>query len=83
MEESATYQAILAKGRAAGLQEGRTEGALETARTILLHLGGKRFGPPNASTQAAIDAITSPEKLEQLTERILDVESWSELLAAA
>ncbi len=69
MKESVTYQAILEEGRAA------------EARAILLRIGGKRFGPPSAQTRAALDAITTVERLELLTERLLDVESWDELLA--
>lgn len=77
MEESTTYQAIIAKGRA----EGRAEGQAVEARKILLRQGGKRFGPPDARTREAIEAITDIDRLEQLTERLLDVSSWDELLA--
>jgi predicted transposase YdaD len=77
MKESVTYQAILAEGRAEGLAQGRAA----EARAILLRIGGKRFGPPSAQTRAAIEGVTSVERLELLTERLLDVESWDELLA--
>jgi hypothetical protein len=73
MEESVTYQAIVRKGR----EEGRTE----EARAILLRLGGKWFGALSIEVQAALTAITGIERLEQLSERLLDVESWEELLA--
>jgi hypothetical protein len=72
MEESTTYQAIIAKGRAEGAA------ALKKA---LLNMGGKRFGSPDARTRAAIEAIADIDRLEQLTERVLDVSSWDELLA--
>lgn len=72
MKEPSTYQHIL--------QEGRAEGELQEARKILLRLGTRRLGPPDEPTQAALEAITSLERLEQLTDRILEVESWSELL---
>jgi hypothetical protein len=65
MKESVTYQMILR----------------EEARAILLRLGTKRFGPPTDPTRSALEAITSVEHLEQLNERLLDVESWDELLA--
>jgi predicted transposase YdaD len=77
MKESSTYQAILAEGRA----EGRAEGQAVEARKILLRQGTKRFGSPDARTQSAIEAISDVERLEQLTERLLDVSSWDELLA--
>lgn len=68
MKESSTYQAILAEGRAEG------------ERDLILRLGGRRFGPPDAATRAALDAITSTERLERLAERLLEAESWAELL---
>jgi predicted transposase YdaD len=69
MKESVTYQAIVEEGR------------LEEARAILLRQGQKRFGPATAKVRAALEAITSVERLELLAERLLDVESWEELLA--
>ena len=77
MKESTTYQAILAEGRA----EGRAEGQAVEARKILLRQGSKRFGPPDARARAAVEAITDIDRLEKLTERLLDVSSWDELLA--
>jgi hypothetical protein len=69
MKESSTYQAILAEGRA------------EEARR-LLHLGGKRFGSPSAQTRTALEGIDSVERLEQLTERLLDASGWDELITS-
>ena len=89
MKESSTYQAILregmaegmARGRTEGRVEGRTEGSVEEARKLLLLLGAKRWGAPDARSRAAIEAITDLARLEQLTERLLDVSGWDELLA--
>ena len=69
MEESSTYQYIVAKG------------ALKGEKRLLMLQGSKRFGPPDAKTAAAIEAITDLERLEQLGERLLDASSWEELLA--
>lgn len=77
MRESATYQAILIEGR----EEGRQEGRADEARRLLLLQGRRRFGPPDAGTVAALDAITEIEQLEALGVRLLDVGSWEELLA--
>ncbi|HJT76151.1 MAG TPA: hypothetical protein VJ739_03025 [Gemmataceae bacterium] len=76
MKESVTYQAIVAEGRA----EGRAEGVLQGARNFLLHLGRKRFGAPNADVLAALEAITDVGYLEQLGERLDEVDSWHALL---
>ena len=81
MEESVTYQAILQRGEEKGRREGREEGRLVEARAILMRLGSLRFGPPSDDTQAYIEALNTPERLEQMTEKLLKVESWDELLA--
>ena len=71
MEESTTYQAIIRKGR------------LSEVRQILLRQGQKLFGPVDDTTVVALNAIDDVRKLEDLTERILDVGGWQELLAPA
>lgn len=70
MWESDTYQAIIEEGR------------VEAGQHIVLRLGRKRFGEPDAVTEAALKAITDPDRLEQLSERLLDVASWQDLLRA-
>jgi hypothetical protein len=70
MKESATCQAILDEGRAEG------------EKKVLLLVGSKRFGPPDARTRAAPEAVDSVERLERLSERVLEVGSWEELLAS-
>jgi hypothetical protein len=79
MRESVTYQAILAEGKA----EGEAEGALNEARKLLLTIGSRRFGTPSATLRDTLSSIASVERLERLSERLLDVESWDELLASA
>jgi hypothetical protein len=69
MEESSTYQAILARGSIKALQN------------TLLRQGQQRFGVATASTQAAIQGITDEARLERMTERVLVVSDWQELLA--
>ena len=68
MRESSTYMAILEEGEAIGVQK------------TLLRQGQKRFGPPDATTKSAIKAITDLSRLETLSERLLDVKGWQELL---
>lgn len=77
MRESVTYQAIVAEGEA----KGRAEGKAAEARHLLLRLGRKRLGAIDAKTKAAIEEISSIAQLEDLSERVLDVASWQELLA--
>lgn len=80
MEESVTYQAILEEGAARGEAKGKAIGKVEGERNLLLRLGTQRFGAPDASTRAALEAITSVERLEALGDRLLKVENWAELL---
>jgi len=68
MEESTTYQAIL------------EEGALRALRKALLRLGHKRFQGTPTAVKKAVAAITDPERLDELTLRLLDAASWEELL---
>jgi len=70
MRESTTYQAILAEGKA------------EEGRRFLLKLGRKRFGAPEERTVEAIEALEDLGRIELLGDRLLDVSSWDELLAA-
>jgi predicted transposase YdaD len=88
MRESTTYQAILDEGRAEGEIKGRAEGVAmgeikgraEEARQLLLRLGQKKFGPPEASVAEAVRALDDVERLESLIERLLEVAGWQELL---
>lgn len=72
MEESTTFQYIVELGQA--------RGQVEEARQILLRIGRKMFGAPDEETTSRINAITDRERLEQLVEKSLDVNSWEELL---
>jgi hypothetical protein len=69
MEESATYQAIVRRGRA------------EEARHLLLLQGEAKFGPPPAAPRAALEGLTDLARLEELGVRILSAGSWEELFA--
>ena len=78
MEESVTYQLIVEEGKARGIAQGRAE----EAKRLLLLWGRKRFGAPDAATKAALDSIDNLRRLEELSERLLEVKSWEELLVA-
>jgi predicted transposase YdaD len=80
MRESSTYQAIVAEGRREGFEVGREEGREKEARTLLLRLGRKRLGPPSRRINSAIKGMTDLQRIEQLTERVLDGTSWDALL---
>jgi len=67
----------LEQGRVEGLAQGRAE-----SWAILLRQGKKKFGrPPTKKQQAELDATNDPARLQALSERLLDVNTWGELLA--
>jgi predicted transposase YdaD len=82
MRESVTYQAILAEGREEGREEGLELGRLEGERRLLLRIGERRFGRPDARTKRALARITDRERLERLGERIFEATTWQDLLAS-
>lgn len=68
MEDSVTYQAIVRKGRLAGV------------RQVILRQGRKLFGPIDEEAERTLNAIDDIRVLDKLSDRILDVDSWQELL---
>jgi hypothetical protein len=74
MRDSTTYQAIL--------KEGFQEGRREVARRFLLRRGARRFGEPDAAIIAAIESIHDIDRLESLTDRLVDATAsdWNDLL---
>jgi hypothetical protein len=69
MEESSTYQLILERGEARALRE------------TILRQGTKRFGPPSPAVSQTLQDITELDRLQALTDRLLDVSNWEALLA--
>ena len=94
MRESSTYQALISKGRRKGrregleeglekgLEKGLAEGRRVEARRVLLRQGSLRFGAPDAAVVAAIEAIDDVDRLESLTDRLVDAATgdWNDLL---
>lgn len=70
-----------ARGEARGTERGEMQGRLREARAILLRQGTRRFGEADEQTKERLEAITSRETLEELLDRLLEVESWDELMA--
>jgi hypothetical protein len=69
MRESSTYMGII------------EDGQIEEAKKIILRQGRKRFGPPSEGVVATVNALQNLERLESLSDRLLDVDTWEELLA--
>ena len=64
--------------RAVGREEGRAEGA----RALVVRLGRQKFGKAPTKTQhKTLEAITGVDRLEALAERLLNVDTWADLLS--
>lgn len=68
MRDSDTYMAIIEEGEVSGMVR------------VLMRVGTKRFGPPNALVEARLRSITDPDQLESLCERVLDARDWQDVL---
>ena len=80
MQESSTYQAILAEGMAEGRTEGQRLGTLAEAKKVLRLQGDAAFGVPDARTAGRIERIKDLPRLEAMLTRIRSAASWQELL---
>ena len=63
--------------------EMRWEAKVEQTHDILLRLGRKRFGEPDASNLQALRSITDLERLDRMSEALLDAKNWQELMLVA
>ena len=62
VKDSTTYQKIL--------RDGKAEGQIEEARRIVLRQGTRRFGTPDATVLAGLEAIGDVDRFEDLIERL-------------
>jgi hypothetical protein len=72
LKDSSTYQLIVRRDR------------ILQAQRILTRLGAIKFGQPaDAATQSRIDSITDLDRLHAISDQLLSVSSWADLLAEA
>ena len=81
LQDSRTFQRWQREGEARGEARGKAEGEAEEARRLLTRLGTRRFGPPPATTEAAIAAEADRDRLERMADRLLDAAGWDDLLS--
>jgi predicted transposase YdaD len=61
--------------------EGRVEGRVEGRRETILDLGRHKFGKaPTKKQQKILEASTDLGQLQAVAARLLEVDSWAELL---
>jgi hypothetical protein len=82
MKESSTYQAILEEGRAKGRAEGQAK-VVAVMRGVVRVLGERLFGPPDAKTVAAIEALVDFAQFKSVRLRVPSAKNWQELLGEA
>ena len=86
LELSSTYQAMMREGIEKGIElgkkQGLEQGREQGLRTPLLRIGRRRLGEPSTAITDALASISEVERLEALLDRVLEIESWDELLAA-
>jgi hypothetical protein len=64
------------------MDELRIQVRIDGMRDLLLYQGREKFGrSPTKRQQAEIDAINDPDRLKDLSGRLLEVSTWAELLA--
>lgn len=51
---------------------------MEERRKTFLRLGTKQFGPPDAVSERVLQELMDLARLEALSDRLLDVATWSE-----
>ncbi len=85
LEDSIVYQDLMARGaaigEAIGEARGEARGGIKQAQKTILHLGSKRFGVPTSDVAGELRSIDDPERLNRLTDRVLDATGWTDLLA--
>lgn len=70
-----------ARGLAQGEARGLAQGEARKARSLVLALGAKKFGPVPANVEAALRAIDSGDRLTAIADRLFEATSWDDLLA--
>ena len=83
MTNSTTYMSIIEEGKEIGREIGKAEGEVRGLKIAVLRIGEKRLGAPSVEIKAQLESIISPEKIQDLTDRILFVDTWAELLSKA
>ncbi len=95
IEASSEYQRMFDRGKEEGLQaglqegrqegqiEGRQEGQIEGIRAAILRVGTRRFGQPPADVEKVLSTTVNLTALQNLLDRVLDVQSWQDVLRDA
>jgi hypothetical protein len=72
LQDSSTYQAIIAEGEA----RSETRWRIAQARRVIITLGTDKFGAPSRSIVNQLERVDDLDRLERLIRRVLTAESW-------
>ena len=79
-EEEVAMQSYAEYLNEIGEARGEARGEIKGERRVLLRQGTVLFGAPDADTLAKLEAIQSPEVLEEIGLRVVTAKSWDEVL---
>ena len=65
------------------LDQGEEKGKIKGERAIILRLGRKRFGEPDAATLEKLESIQQVERLEEISDRLITATNWNEAIGQA
>ncbi|UMZ74744.1 hypothetical protein [Natranaerofaba carboxydovora] len=68
------------KGREEGKAEGKAEGEVNALKTVIINLANQKFGSIEGSTEEKINNISQKEKLEEVVNKIIKLDSEKELI---
>ena len=69
MKDSVTYQGIV-------------EEIIKAHQDAVLRVGSRKFGRTSDAARTTLAGINDPDRLANLLDRLMDVATWDELLAA-
>lgn len=82
-ELASIYRGVGLMTESTAYDEAVEEGELKRSHRLLMRQGIKRFGEPDAGTEAELRSIRDLDRLERMADVILSAASWQELLATA
>ncbi len=75
------YEGVRVMHESTAYDEAMEEGEIRHGHRVLLQLGRKLWGAPDPSIESALSSIQDVERLDRMTEAILSVKSWQQLLS--
>jgi hypothetical protein len=75
------YEGVRVMHESTAYDQAMEEGEIRQSHRVLLQLGRKLWGSPDPSIESALSSIQDVERLDRMTEAILSVKSWQQLLS--